>query len=104
MASLLAERVETILWRANRVSEAITGARGNPLFLRGIRLSGWLASSSSLDAVLAGAEAIVMAVPFPIFPERARRSGGDSCFVADAERPQLPRPLRVIHRNRDFGP
>jgi glycerol-3-phosphate dehydrogenase (NAD(P)+) len=68
VASLLAERVQTSLWaREPEVSQAITGAHENPLFLPGVRLSESLTSSSSLQGVLADAGAIVMAVPSRFF-------------------------------------
>jgi glycerol-3-phosphate dehydrogenase (NAD(P)+) len=68
VASLIAERFETSVWaREPEVSEAITGAHENPVFLPGVRLSRSLTSSSSLDGVLAGADAVLMAVPSRFF-------------------------------------
>jgi glycerol-3-phosphate dehydrogenase (NAD(P)+) len=68
VASLLAERVQTSLWaREREVSRAVTEAHKNPVFLPGVRLSESLTSSSSLDAVLDGAGAVVMAVPSRFF-------------------------------------
>jgi glycerol-3-phosphate dehydrogenase (NAD(P)+) len=68
VASLLAERAQTTLWaREPEVSEAITAVHENPVFLPGVRLSASLSSHSSLPAVLAEAEAVIMAVPSRFF-------------------------------------
>jgi glycerol-3-phosphate dehydrogenase (NAD(P)+) len=68
VASLLADRVETSLWaREPEVVEAITVGHENPVFLPKVQLSELLTCSSSLDVVLAGSDAVVMAVPSRFF-------------------------------------
>jgi glycerol-3-phosphate dehydrogenase (NAD(P)+) len=64
VAALLAGRAETHLWaREPEVADAVTTRHENPVFLPGVRLCESLICSTSLNAVLAGAGAIVMAVP-----------------------------------------
>jgi glycerol-3-phosphate dehydrogenase (NAD(P)+) len=63
-ASLLANRAETMIWALEpEVAEAINAHHENPIYLPGGRLAEELRASTDLQEVVAGTEAIAMAVP-----------------------------------------
>jgi glycerol-3-phosphate dehydrogenase (NAD(P)+) len=65
LASLLAGKgFPVTLWGRDRSTlEAISGARENPRYLKGIQLSQGIATEADLGRSLAGAELVVIAVP-----------------------------------------
>jgi glycerol-3-phosphate dehydrogenase (NAD(P)+) len=63
-ASLLADRAETTIWALEpEVAEAINQHHENPVYLPGGRLALGLRASTDLLEVVAGTEAVAMAVP-----------------------------------------
>ena len=63
-ASLLAGRTETMIWVLEpEVAEAINERHENPVYLPGGRLAEELRASTDLQQVVAGTEAVAMAVP-----------------------------------------
>jgi glycerol-3-phosphate dehydrogenase (NAD(P)+) len=64
VASVLAARAEVTLWaREPEVAQAITERHENPVFLPGLTVDAALTSTDDVEAALAGAEAVLMAVP-----------------------------------------
>jgi glycerol-3-phosphate dehydrogenase (NAD(P)+) len=90
LASLLSSRAETWLWaREDEVVETITRRRQNEAFLHGFVLPPELRASGSMDAVLAGADVVVLAVP-------AQHVRG----TLAAARPILPAPATIVSASK----
>jgi glycerol-3-phosphate dehydrogenase (NAD(P)+) len=63
-ASLVASRTDTVIWAFEpEVADAINAKHENPVYLPGGQLAEGLRASTDLEEVVAGAEAIAMAVP-----------------------------------------
>lgn len=77
VASLLAERTETVIWaREPEVAAAINERHENPWFLQGAELTAALRATDDLTDALNGAEMVLMAVPSQFFRSVAERAAG----------------------------
>lgn len=64
LASILAENTDALLWaREPEVAESVNGAHENRAFLPGRSLHPRLRATTALDEALAGADAVISAVP-----------------------------------------